>query len=103
MLLGTVFTPLNVNGQELCVCVCVYSCRSVQDKTKHHFLSLITHSQLGEVRGHLCLPGLPGDEEEAVVRSVNPVGASLADHHSTASVCAAAAAPVVLRRGQKVS
>lgn len=46
---------------------------------------------------HLCLPGLPGDKEEAVIRGIDPVGASLADHHSTSGVSTAAAAAVMLQ------
>lgn len=48
--------------------------------------------------GHLCLPGLPGDEEEAVIGGINPVGASLTDHHSAPGVPAAAAAAVMLQK-----
>lgn len=52
-------------------------------------------------RGHLCLPGLPGDEEEAVVGGVDPVGASLADHDSATGASAAAVAAVVLQKTNK--
>lgn len=60
-----------------------------------------THTQSANQRserGHLCLPGLPGDEEEAVVGGIDPVGASLADHHSASGVSTAAAASVVLQK-----
>lgn len=53
-----------------------------------------THTQSANQRsekGHLCLPGLPGDKEKAVIGGIDPVGASLADHHSAAGVSAAAA------------
>lgn len=49
------------------------------------------------LKGHLCLPGLPGNEEEAVIGSIDPVGASLANHYSSSGVSAAAAAAVVLQ------
>lgn len=52
------------------------------------------------IKGHLFLPGLPGDEEEAVVGSIDPVGASLANHYSSPGVSAAATAAVVLQRKQ---
>ena len=54
-------------------------------------------------KGHLCLPGLPGDKEEAVIGGIDPVGASLADHHSAAGVSAAAAAAVMLQEDIYIS
>lgn len=61
-----------------------------------------THTQSANRRFekcHLCLPGLPGDEEEAVIGGVDPVGASLADHDATSGVSTAAAAAVMLQKG----
>lgn len=63
-----------------------------------------THTQSANQRsekGHLCLPGLPGDKEEAVVRGIDPVGTSLADHYSAAGVSTAAVAAVMLQKKTK--
>lgn len=49
-------------------------------------------------KGHLCLPGLPGDEEKAVIGGIYPVGASLADHHTSPGVSSTAVAPVMLQK-----
>lgn len=48
-------------------------------------------------KGHLCLPGLPCDKEEAVIGSVNPIGAPLANHHSSPGISTAAVAAVMLQ------
>lgn len=53
-------------------------------------------------KGHLCLPGLPGDEEEAVIGGIDPVGASLADHYAAAGVSAAAVAAVMLQNKGRI-
>lgn len=53
-------------------------------------------------KGHLCLPGLPGDKEEAVVRGIDPVGTSLADHYSAAGVSTAAVAAIMLQKKQYI-
>lgn len=53
--------------------------------------------------GNFSLPGLPGDEEEAVVRGVDPVGAALSDHNASASASPAAAAPVVLSKTSSIT
>lgn len=85
----------------MCVCVQLYDVSAGQTEASlsfsHH---TVNYERSG--KGHLCLPGLPGDEEEAVIGSVDPVGPSLADHHSTSCVSAAAAASVILKEGQKV-
>ena len=41
-------------------------------------------------------PGLPGDEEEAVVGGIDPVGASLAHGDPASAIAAAAAAAAVV-------
>ena len=46
--------------------------------------------RLGSTKPHS--PGLPGDEEEAVVGGIDPVGASLAHGDPSSAVAAAAAA-----------
>lgn len=105
------------------ICVCVpHSCLEVTARqtsflsqlssscllsltSQHHLLSLHTHThthtqsanQRSE-KGHLCLPGLPGDKEEAVVRGIDPVGTSLADHYSAAGVSTAAVAAIMLQK-----
>lgn len=112
----------------ICLYICIFVCachtavlRSPHDKksflsqlssscllsltSQHHLLSLHTHThtrtqsanQRSE-KGHLCLPGLPGDKEEAVVRGIDPVGTSLADHYSAAGVSTAAVAAVMLQK-----
>lgn len=48
-------------------------------------------------KGHLCLPGLPCDKEEAVIGSINPIRAPLANHHSSSGISTAAAAAVMLQ------
>lgn len=53
-------------------------------------------------KGHLCLPGLPGDKEEAVIRGIDPVGASLADHYPATGVSTAAVAAVMLQENNYI-
>ena len=75
------------------------SCRSIARCLSPH-AHTPTHTESANQRsekGHLCLPGLPGDEEEAVIGGIDPVGASLADHYATAGVSAAAVAAVMLQ------
>lgn len=96
------------------VCVCVCPQRSGQcwrslsqlsqsQRTSLRPPTIASHSltqsanQRSE-KGHLCLPGLPGDKEKAVVGGVNPVGTSFADHDSAAGVSAAAVAAIVLHK-----
>lgn len=53
-------------------------------------------------KGHLCLPGLPGDKEEAVIRGIDPVGTSLADHYPATGVSTAAVAAVMLQKNNDI-
>lgn len=81
-------------------------CRSALSLTCCPITHMHTHTQSANQRsekGHLCLPGLPGDKEKAVIGGIDPVGASLADHHSAAGVSAAAAAAVMLQEDIYIS
>lgn len=102
---------MNLGTYVLCgVCLCVRTTQlseetAGQKKTsftaQYPFTHTCTHKQAANRRsekGHLCLPGLPGDKEEAVIRSIDPVWASLANHHSTSGVSTAAVAAVMLQK-----
>lgn len=90
------------------MCVCMFSWRSGHSHNQLTSLrppvvashSFTQSANLRSEKGHLCLPGLPGDEEEAVVGGVNPVGASFADHDSTTGVSATVAAIVLQKNKQ---
>lgn len=54
--------------------------------------------QLGARQHPSSPPGLPCDKEEAVIGSVNPIGAPLANHHSSPGISTAAVAAVMHER-----
>lgn len=69
------------------------SCQHLPSDTHTHTQQAYQNSR----KGHLCLPGLPCDKEEAVIGSINPIRAPLANHHSSSGISTAAAAAVMLQ------